>query len=73
MLIAEDEFWPKAQPIAPEHVILAPSLASLAGELEPPAAFPRPAMLRTHQSTSNDQLERQPGCPKPANLASAPS
>jgi long-chain acyl-CoA synthetase len=36
VLVAEEEFWPKAEPVAPQHAVLAPELRSWTGEPEDP-------------------------------------
>lgn len=37
LLIAEEEFWPKAEPVAPEHVVLTGNLQKLDASLDAPA------------------------------------
>lgn len=53
VLIAEQEFWPNAEPVAPEHSVLAHELRDWRGEPEPPALSAEdPAVLMYTSGTT---------------------
>ena len=53
VLIAEEEFWPNVEPVAPEHSVLAHELRGWAGEPEPPAiGAEAPAVLMYTSGTT---------------------